>query len=150
MLDIEIRGAEEFGVLSRRLKETGDKGLQKELRAGLQRAGKEGKDAVRPSLATVLPRKGGLAAQMAAGRVSLRAAGAGRNPRVRIVATTPHDLRSMDKGRLRHPVFGHKTWVQQVIEPGAFSKPIEERAPQMREDMEQVIRSVAAKVGGRG
>jgi hypothetical protein len=36
--------------------------------------------------------------------------------------------------------------VQQGIEPGVFSEPIESRAPQMRQDMEQMLRRVAAKI----
>ena len=149
MLDIQIRGAEEFGILSRCLKEAGDKGLAKELRAGLMRAAKPAKDAIRPSLAAKLPHRGGLAAEMAATRISLRAAGAGRNPRVRIVANAPHDLRKMDKGTLAHPVFGdRKVWRTQSIEPGVFSDPIQERAPQMRDEMGQAMRRVAAKIEG--
>lgn len=145
MLDIEIRGAEEFGVLSRRLKEAGDKGLRRELLSGLQRAAKPAKAEVKASFATRLPQRGGLAAQMATSRVSLLSR-AGRNPSVRIKATSPHAVGAMDKGRLRHKTFGHEPWVDQAIQPGVFSDPIEARAPQMRQEMEQVIRRVAAKI----
>jgi hypothetical protein len=148
MLDIEIRGAEEFGVLSRRLKEVGDKGLRRELLSGLQRAAKPAKVDVKASFANRLPKRGGLAAEMATSRVSLLSR-AGRNPSVKIKATSPHSVGAMDKGRLRHPVFGNKdNWVDQSIEPGVFSEPIEARAPEMRQEMEQVIRRVAAKIEG--
>ena len=147
MLDIQIRGAEEFGVLSRRLKEAGDKGLRKELLSGLQGAAKPAKADVKASFAARLPHRGGLAAVMATSRVSLLSR-AGRNPSVRIKATSPHDVRGMDRGRVRHKVFGHEPWVDQAIEPGVFSDPIEARAPQMRADMEQVLHRVGAKIEG--
>lgn len=148
MIDLVIRGgAEDMAVLSRRLKEAGSRDLTRELRAGLQRAAKPAKEDVRRSLASRLPHRGGLAAQMAGSRISLRATGSGRSPGVRIVANSPHDLRSMDKGTLNHPVFGNKdVWRTQAIEPGVFSEPIERRAPQMREEMTQAIRAVAAKI----
>src|SRR4030095_15711994 len=146
MLDIQIRGAEEFGVLSKRLKEAGDKGLTKELRAGLQRAAKPAKDAIRPSLARKMPHRGGLAGEMASTRLSLRATG-GRNPRVRIVANAPHDLRKMDQGLLSHPGRRDRNhWYTQEIRSGASSEPIEDRAPLMREEMGQAMRKVAAQI----
>ena len=145
MLDIQIRGAEEFGILARRLKETGDKGLRRELLSGLQKAAKPAKADVRTSFATRLPQRGGLAAQMAGSRISLLSR-AGNNPSVKIKVTSPHAVQPMDKGILRHPVFATGTWVEQSIEPGVFSEPIESRAPQMRQDMEQVLRRVAAKI----
>ena len=149
MLDIEIRGgAEDLAILAKRLKETGDKGLRKELLSGLQRAAKPAKAAVRASVLSELPHRGGLADLIGGSlKVTLNTRSAGRNPGVRIWSKDSHDISKLNKGELRHPVFGNrKNWVAQVIKAGIFTDPIEQRAPQMRQEMGQVMRTVAAKI----
>ena len=152
MLDIQIRGAEEFGVLSRRLKAMGDdgKGLRKELYAGLNRAAKPAREAVKASIQSELPHRGGLADLIAGDtKVTFNKRGLGPNPSIRITSKSPHEIRKLNQGILRHPLFGNrKVWQSQKIPAGAFTDPIEKLAPQMRQDMEQVIRRVAAKVEG--
>ena len=152
MLDIEIRGAEEFGTLSRRLKSMGDdgKGLRKELYAGLNRAAKPARAAVKESILSELPRRGGLADLIASDtKVTFNKRGLGRNPSIRITSKSPHEIRKLNQGILRHPLFGNrKVWQSQKIPAGAFTDPIEKLAPQMRVEMEQVIRTVAAKIEG--
>jgi hypothetical protein len=148
MIDIQIRGAEEFGVLSRRLKEAGDKGLRKELYAGLNRAAQPAKAAVRPNVLAEMPKRGHLAEFLSSStKVTQSNRGAGRNPGVTIRSKSPHNIRKIDKGNLRHPVFGsRKVWVAQAVPAGAFTDPIKERAPEMRVEMERTIRAVAAKL----
>lgn len=148
-MDIVVSGAEDFAKLGKALRQVGDKELRRELFASLQRATKPTRAKVRESLGD-LPRRGGLAATMQASRLSTRSRAGGKNPSVRIEAKAPHDLRSMDRGRLRHPVHGNrKVWAVQSIEPGVFSKPIEEDAPQIRDEilsgMERVARQFLDK-----
>lgn len=145
-VDVTIEGAEKLQALAKALKQVGDKELRKELFSSLQRATKPTREKVRANLAADLPHAGGLAAIMAASRLSTRTRAAGKNPAVRIEAKAPHDLRSMDKGRIRHPVYGNrKKWATQQIEPGVFSKPIEEDAPQIRDEILSGMESVALR-----
>lgn len=146
MVEIIVRGAEDLATLSKALRQVGDKELRRELFASLQRATKPTREKVRQSLASDLPQRGGLAALMAASRLSTRTRAGGRNPTVRIEAKAPHDLRGMDRGRLRHPVWGSRErWADQSIEPGVFSRPIEEDAPAIRDELMAGMESVARK-----
>lgn len=142
-VELRITGADDFARLSRRLREAGDKGLRKELLKGLQTAAKPAKDDVKRSFATRLPRRGGLAGVMARSRVSLRTR-TGANPSIRIVATSPHNVRAMEAGTIRHPVYGNRgKWASQSIQPGVFTDPIEARAPEVRREMVKVMKTVA-------
>lgn len=59
-------------------------------------------------------------------------------------------MRDLDRGRLRHPVFGNrKVWVNQRIPAGMFSKAAEkEGAPLVRQAGEDLIRFVERKTRG--
>ena len=50
-------------------------------------------------------------------------------------------LEALDRGELRHPLYGNrKYWFSQSVRPGFWSRPIEDRAPQIRD-------AVAKEVG---
>lgn len=150
MIELEIRNAEAFAQVAKRLRAAGEggKGLRRELSKGLNRAAKPAKDAIKPSVRAKLPHRGGLAATIA-GTISVRQSNvaSGRNPRVRITVRGSHDIDALDKGSVRHPVFGNrKVWRTEPVTPHAFTDPVAQRAPQMRQEMSQVIRAFAAKV----
>jgi hypothetical protein len=58
----------------------------------------------------------------------------------------------LDRGRLRHPVFGrmNSSWVSQRIKPGFFSDPAHRVIREVQDGMVQVMDRVAAKIGGDG
>jgi hypothetical protein len=126
--------------------------LRRELYKGLQRAARPAKDAAREG-ASRLPQRGGLAARVAGARFSVRAT-AGRNPRVRITATEAGrgkvNLASLDRGRLRHPLFGDRGhWFSQAVPPQWFSGPIAARADAVRAELEQAVTAVERFISGR-
>lgn len=139
-------GADQLETLAKRLKATGDRELRKELLRGIREGTKGTKPDITRSLSTRLPRRGGLAARMATSRISTKTRLSGRNVGVRIEARAPHDIRGMNAGRLRHKVFGREQWVAQDIEPGAFTDPIEQDAPQIRDAVQRVMRDVANRI----
>ena len=148
-MDIKVEGADKLGRLAKDLRRLGDKDLQKELYAGLNRATKtlraDGVQAERDRL----PKEGGLAKKALRGRMSTRRRG-GRWPGVRIVARGIKQLDRIDRlGKVRHPVYGHRgRWVDQSI-PGAkgwFTDTMEAGAPTVREELVKVIDDVARKV----
>lgn len=149
MIEVEVEGAENLATLARALKQLGAKDLRRELYSGIQRAAKPTKGKVLASARSSLPSSGGLAALVAASKVSTRTRATGKNPRVTIEARNGHDVRSMNAGRLRHPVFGTRAWVTQSIPAGWFSDPIEDEAPAMRREIETTMRRVATQALSR-
>lgn len=140
-VDISVEGAEQFRALARHLRDVGDKDLRKELYRGIERATKPLKQAAKESAAENLPRSGGLARDVAASRFSTRKR-AGRDPGISIRATGKRvsDVRALDRGRLRHPVFGNRgVWVTQTVRPGWFTEAIDDKAAVVREELLQVF-----------
>lgn len=140
-------GAQQLEELARRLKATGDRELRKELLRGIREGTKGTKPDITRSLSTRLPQRGGLAARMATSRITTKTKLAGSIVGVRLEASAPHDIRSMNAGRLRHKIFGRDQWADQTIEPGVFDDPIKDDAPQIRSAVERVMADVARRIG---
>lgn len=150
------KGAEDFLKLSKAMKAAGETELRKELHKAVRQATRPTLPKVRTAARDKLPRKGGLNKRVA--RKPLRAAvrtGA-KTVGVRIEQRKT-DPRLNATGRVAHPTFGRRPLVVQQI-PGAvgyFDKTIRNEAPQMRADIEGVLRDfrgrflAAARGGGR-
>lgn len=148
MVALRVEGADKLGVLAKELKRVGDKGLQKELYSALNRATKPPRAEAKKNAEQVLPSTGGLNKRVAAARLSTRRR-AGRDPGVRIVAKGLDQLDLIDKGFVRHPVYGRRTrWTLQPIPDakGWFTKPMEDSAEDVRKEILQAIDEVAKKV----
>lgn len=147
--DIVVTGAEQLERLARQLRETGNGELRKELLRGIRQSTKGTLQAVRESAGSQLPRGGGLADRVAGSKFSSRTRTAGRSVGVRLTAA-PNQLRGikrLDFGDLRHPLFGNRQhWFSQSVRPRFLSRPIEERAPQVRSDIQDVMNDVARKI----
>jgi hypothetical protein len=113
------------------------KGADREIRLGFTRAlrgiAKPYAQTVLAAGAARLPKGGGLSARVAASRIgvqssTLRATASFKSDR-------GYDLRAMNRGRLRHPTYGHTPWVTQEIEPGVFTAAFEAGAPLVRRQM---------------
>jgi hypothetical protein len=132
MFEVSVKGTSQLDKVARQLKEAGDKGMRRELTRAVQEAGQPLKVAERRSAALSLPHRGGLAGIVAKGSVNLQTR-LGANPSVRLRYTSKHDIKSMNAGRLRHPLWGNRShWFTQAIKPGWFDRPIEANAPQAR------------------
>lgn len=145
-IDLEVRGAEQFQVLAKALRQVGDKELRRELYAGINRATKPLRGRIKESAAEKLPHRGGLAKIIAGSKFSTRSS-SGRNPGIRIMGRSKHNVGQMDRGRVRHPVFGNKQkWVLQSVPEGWFTEPIKQAAPQIRDELAQSMQDVAEKL----
>lgn len=143
----KVEGAQQLTELAAKLKrlERGD--LRRELLKSIRTAAKPLGEEARKSAAETLPKSGGLAAEIAATPVRVRSSLSGRSARVRLSDPTPHRTRALDRGRLRHPVFGNRdNWVSQQIPPGWWTKPMEEGAPHVREAIVRTIREISEKL----
>lgn len=147
-MDLRIEGAEQLDRLSRELRAVGNKDLRRDLYRGIQRATKPLKERAKDAARSKLPKRGGLNEFVAASKFATKTRGSGANVGVRITAAKAgHDVRSIDRGRLRHPVFGNRSvWVNQSVEPGWFSETIDDGAPVVRGELIEVIRDVARRL----
>jgi len=146
---MRVTGAENLLALSKKLKAVGDKGLQKELRAGLRGAVKPALKDVARHAVDVLPAKGGLGEEVAGTKFTISVRGSGRNPGVRVKAREKqHDVEAIDRGRLRHPVFGNRrAWVTQDVPPGWFTTPMDAAGPHVVKELNAVIDRISAQLG---
>lgn len=147
-VDLRVTGASELEVLGRRLKEAGAKELKNELVRTLKAETKPLRADIKKSGLDNLPQRGGLNRWASSTLPSATVRDSGSRVGVRIrKAKKGHDIRSLNRGRLRHPVFGHRDrWVQQDITPGFFDKPIPEHEDALRERLLEAIRAIADRL----
>lgn len=140
MGDFEVRNAQDLARLAKALKDAGRNDLRKELLRRVRESGVETIPKIQASALERLPRRGGLAAKVAAERASVRASYGGNAARVKIWRKRG---RGLNEGRLRHPVFGHmKTWVGQEVDTGWFDDPIRRAAPKIRLRINRVVTEI--------
>jgi hypothetical protein len=146
-IDASVRGANELEAIGRRFKAAGAKGLRKELLAGIRKTNKPTISAIRANALATLPRRGGLAAEVAGSRIGTRSRLSGNRVGVEIRGVGRIGLTTLNRGRLRHPVYGNRgTWVQQQVPAGWFTDPIEKDMPRIREGIEDAMKTVARKI----
>lgn len=148
MADFEVRGGQQLQALARRLEDAGRRDLRNELLRGIRTSGKKVIPVIRTS-AQRLPRSGGLADRVASQPYSVSTSLTGASARVRLQGKGMKELRDIDAGRLRHPVWGNRdVWRAQTVPAGFFTKAIASRAPRIRSDIQHVMGDVARKVTG--
>lgn len=150
---MEIRGADDVDALVRRIRTHADaKALRKELISGLNRVTKSVREDMKASIGPSLPSRGGLAGLAMAKASLTTAAASGRNPGVRIKARhKSYDLKRLNEGRLRHPVFGNRSvWVEQTagLNPGFLDESFEKSKPELARGITRVLNEIARKVEG--
>lgn len=145
-MDLTVTGAEELYAVGKRLRGA-DKALRKELLKGIRGAAKPLNVAARSNALAVLPKRGGLNRLVARSRMSIQTKTARNSVGVRLKATNTHDIRSMDRGRLRHPVWGNRErWVNQAIKPGWYTDPLKEGRPVVQPKIIEAMRHTAAQI----
>lgn len=149
---LQIRGAEDFKKLSKALREAGMEGkrLRKELRKEINRETKPLKQDAKKNARAILPKRGGLARRVARSgfRTSTKLTGPGVGVRIVGKGKRPAlDIRSIDKGRVRHPVFGNKDrWVTQSVTPGWFTKAMDKGKGKVREGVLRAVNAIVRKL----
>lgn len=160
---------DDLKLLSKRLKELGEKGLSRELNKGINAAVLPLKKELPKSARKILPGRGGLAERIATSKISIRKLPNG----VVLTMKNKYQIAKMDiPGVIRHPVFPrrsnvqkkilhqkgpaklHKSrakwaWESQKIRPGWFSEPTAKSGRQAAKDVEAAIVRVAKQIAGR-
>lgn len=144
MSDFEIRGAEQFLALSKRLKREGQTGLRKELNKAMRDAAKPLIPKVRAAARADLPHRGGLAERIARKPYRVKVSTAASTAGVSIVGTKV-DPR-INAGRVYHPVFGHRPGVTQSVRGGYFDRTLSESGPSVLPALEAAVIAVADRV----
>lgn len=150
-MSYEVHGAEQLADLSRRLKAAGEKDLQKRLSAAIAKSMKPLRQELPRSALAKLPRRGGLAARVAGSKIRTTRRNTGRSVGLRLRADNPDNIRRIDKGEVRHPVFGRRggPWVTQPVTPGWFTEPTQAAAPAIRQKVTAAMQDVAAELDGK-
>lgn len=148
--DLNVYGAAKLGAVAKRLKETGDKDLRKELYRGIQRAAKPVRPALVEAARRNLPKRGGVNEYVAA-YLKTRISTLANRPNdaaVRVTTTRKDvDIRGINRGRLRHPVFGNrKVWADTRVKAGWFQETVKAEAPAIRAEIVKVLDEVAEKI----
>lgn len=146
--DFKVTGADDFLKLSKALKHAGRTELRRELTNGMKRTARPLVAKTRAEALRRLPKKGGLAKQVAKEPQRVQVRTGAKTAGVRIVVGKKRGgARGANKGTIRHPVFGNReVWVDQDVTPGWFDDPIRDSAPQVRRDLERAMESVAEQV----
>jgi len=152
----EVRGTDDLAKLGRAFKAagTGGKGLRRELSSGLNRATKQTRRDLKAAIPGALPRRGGLAAEVArTATVTTATSTSGAKVGVRIRAkrrgSKGPSLRRMNAGVVRHPVYGNpKAWVTQTagVKRGFLTLAFARSKPTVKREVVDVIQSVRSKI----
>jgi hypothetical protein len=144
---VEVRGGRNLTRIARDLAEVGNKGLKNELLRGIRAATKTAIPDVRTAAEVKLPKRGGLAERVAGQKFGTRTSLRAKTASVRITGQGMKELRDIDQGRLRKPLFGNRDhWYGQAVDPGFFSATLEKKGPEVRRQIEQVMRAVKIKI----
>lgn len=160
---IEVGGAKDCFRLAHALNEAGQRGLKRELDKASRQAGDVIAAAVvdPTSLHRYIPqnfeRRMGLSVRT---EVQVRLV---KSRQITVVVWASgkrerRDIRAMNAGRLRHPVFGRNRrlkdgtlqanpWVLQPIRPGLADEPAAEAMPKAVKVIEDAVRSVVDEIG---
>ena len=155
--------ASELEAVAFRLRRAGEEDLARELTAGMRRGVEPVPDKIRAGLKPHLPdRYAALLDEDTSITVVVRNSGADATASVRATNASfrKRKLNRLDAGILWHPLFGRfprgdprNRWFEQgepSVQPGWFTGPAEDAAPEVRAELEQALRDVTAKATSKG
>jgi hypothetical protein len=157
---VQVTGQKDLYRMAHNLHAAGQKGLKRELDKASRQAGNILADEVRKSTKAYIPQKFESGFDTAfETKVEVRLL-AGRRITVVFYArgkSVNRDIRAMNAGRLRHPVFGRfrrlkdgsrqaNPWVEQRIRPGLVDEPAERAVPRARKKIEDAIERVSQQI----
>jgi hypothetical protein len=131
--------------------------LQRQHNAALRKAAKPMSDGVKADLGAYMPHRGGYLATLG-GSLKARITPLRNGVEIRDTAmgkAAGRDLRSLERGRLRHPTYGRRSgrrgqslMFNNRIVAGFFTKPITARADLARQAILDAMREIARSITG--
>lgn len=141
-----VRGVAGLRALAKRLRVAAG-GMPDDIRDGVQWAVKPLDRSVRKQIGRVMP--GGYAhvlgaawrTQVSATKTGVTVTGYARG------RAEERDVVALDRGRLRHPLFGDREWwYGQTVRPGFWSGPVEDTAGKVEQRVSKVLDNIARKI----
>lgn len=124
-LDVSISGSAELKRLAAQISARGDAGMSRQMAAGLKKASDPVQRSIRSEY-TKLPSRGGYSALFSKSlrfRTNLRSGGRQASFRLLTFADGTHerrDIKALEGGTLRHPVFGRSSRVKKGVKAGTI------------------------------
>jgi hypothetical protein len=146
--------AAELEFTARQLRQAGELGLRRELQAAITSATRDIPAEIRAGLMPRLPDP--YAAVFDADlQITVSKRYGSKDPGVTVRATSRGTKRralyAVDRGKLRHPVFGNRLrWVLQEVVPGWFSDPVRAARDRARGEIQSAMDRVAAEALKKG
>lgn len=162
MLDARIVGSAQLRAVADSIRATGDRGLAREMSTALQRAAKPVKASIRAEADRVMPSRGGYQQAFSRSlhfRTTVR--NANRQAFFRLLTfadgtSERRDIRALEAGRLRHPVFGRSRntrlgripnpWSATRITPGFHQRGTADAADAAEAEMKNVLDEFASRL----
>jgi hypothetical protein len=148
MIDLEVRGGDDFLRASKALKAAGQFGLRRELHKQMRRGARPLIPLARAEARRVLPRAGGLAEQVAKAPMRVQVRTGAQTAGVRVVVGKDRSgARMANRGLIRHPVFGNRDrWVDQRVPPDWFDGAMRRNAPTVRPHILRAVQNVLTDI----
>lgn len=139
--DASVDGIEQFAELKRDFKAAGTKQLKTELLAAGRRLDRKVTTAVRAHAVSDLPRAGGLNVYTSKRlQFTTTSQVSAKGFRFRFTTIGKVDIRALNSGALRHPVYGNTDrWVKQNIRPGFVDRALDEMSEDIRAEFLQAV-----------
>lgn len=150
-MSIKVTGADELYQLRQRLKAAPRdhwKACAKALRVAVRPAPMAAKNSARNRL----PQRGGLGQRVAQRtKFRTRVTTGAKSVGVSLVATSDHNIKRMNEGKIRHNLFGNRRyWYPQDVNPGWFSDPMHDLKWPVRIALLRVMADTVRRVEGQG
>lgn len=140
LIQLQVKGANDLAKASRALREAGGPELVRRLTKNIRGEVAPAIKAVRRNARGRLPQSGGLAGTIARSKMNTRVRTTPNTAEVTIVASHEHDIRRINKGWVRHPLFGDRSrWYSQRVTPGWFTRPLDQRQTKIRGAVQRAI-----------
>lgn len=153
--EVRMTGTADLYSLRRALKQVGGTGLSRQMNNAFKVALKPLEAEIRGEATHLMPSGyGAILSRSLTFRLASRTAKQSTSMKLRVFGDGKRERRdvpSLNRGRLRHPVFGRRrqAWVNQRVRPGFIDKPVDRLVPSIQREMNAVIDEVAAKIVGK-
>ncbi len=169
MAHVRLEGSLKLRAVAAQIQATGDKGLGREMSTALRRVVKPVSKSIKDTLVASMPERGGYRATISKSvrfRTAIRSGS--RSGTIRITTTAAgekelRDLPRLDKGELRHPVFGRSRtvrdresgtgrrrvpnpWAVTKVTPRFFERGTENAADHAEKELEVVLDEFAQRL----
>lgn len=150
--EFKMEGADKLKEVARALRKLSDKELSRDFYQRLNRLVKPLKKAIKDDLKSFLPDR--YAEELARDLTVSSRRRAGRSPGIAIVGKAKsrsrggeRDLASLNRGRLRHPLFENRGWwYDQYVKPNFFDDPIFRQRAQVARQIDELLDEVAIEI----